>query len=137
MAKKSPKSARNDASPIGERLRHQRVEVQGKSIRDFAKLIECAPIHLSDIETGKRAPSEELLLRMAKVYRLSESELRAGFNRPESIVAEVASESTVAAQKVPEFLRTARGLSAEQWDRLIKQAKKISDDPSGRKAASE
>lgn len=137
MAKKSSRSDLSKSAPIGERLRHQRVEVQGKSIRDFAKLIECAPIHLSDIETGKRAPSEELLLRMAKVYGLSESELRAGFNRPESIVAEVASESTVAAQKVPEFLRTARGLSAEQWDRLIKQARKISDDSSGRKAASE
>lgn len=120
------KSSKADSVPIGERLRTQRVDVLGKSIRDVAKLVDCAPIHLSDIETGKRAPSEELLVRIAKVYRLAESELRAGFSRPEAIVAEVASESTVAAEKVPEFLRTARGLNTEQWDSLIKQAKKIS-----------
>jgi transcriptional regulator with XRE-family HTH domain len=120
------KPSKPSSLPIGDRLRTQRVDVLGKSIRDVAKLVDCAPIHLSDIETGKRVPSEELLVRIARVYQLTESELRAGFSRPEAIVAEVASESTVAAKKVPEFLRTARGLTTEQWDSLIKQAKKIS-----------
>lgn len=126
MAKRTVRSPKKDPASIGERLRTQRVEVLGKSIRDIAKLLASAPIHLSDIETGRRAPSEELLLKMAKVYDLPEAELRAGFGKPHSVVAEVASESTVAAEKVPEFLRTARGLSAEQWDKLIKQAKKVS-----------
>lgn len=124
MAKRTPKAPRSDA-PIGERLRHQRVEVLGKSIRDIAHLLDTAPIHISDIETGKRSPSEELLIRMAQVYGLAEAELRSGFARPDSVVSEVASESTVAAEKVPEFLRSARGLSSEQWDQLIRQAKKI------------
>jgi len=114
-----------DAVPIGERLRRQRVDVLGKSIRDVAKLLDSAPIHLSDIETGRRDPSEELLVKIAKVYGLPEAELRSGFSKPEAVVAEVASESTIAAEKVPEFLRTARGLSAAQWDTLIKQARKI------------
>lgn len=126
MAKKPSKTLSSSSFPIGERLRTQRVDVLGKSIRDVAKLLDCAPIHLSDIETGRRVPSEELLVRLARVYRMDESELRSGFSRPDSIVAEVASESTVAAKKVPEFLRTARGLTTEQWDSLIKQAKKIS-----------
>lgn len=119
------------SAPIGERLRYRRVEVHQRSIRDFAKLLGCAPIHLSDIETGKRSPSEELLLRLAKVYGMTESELRAGFARPDAVVAEVASESAVAAEKVPEFLRTARGLTAQQWDQLIDQVKKISKKPPG------
>lgn len=117
--------------PIGERLRHQRVEVLGKSVRDVAKLLDTSPIHVSDIETGKRTPSEDLLVRIAGVYRIPEPELRAGFTRPDAVVQEVASENPVSAEKVPEFLRTARGLSAEQWDKLIKQAKKLSSEKEG------
>jgi len=130
VAKGSGKSRSqpSDAIPIGERLRRQRVDVLSKSVRDVAKLLDSAPIHLSDIETGRRAPSEALLVKIAKVYGLSEAELRSGFSKPEAVVAEVASESTIAAEKVPEFLRTARGLNAEQWDVLIKQAKKINPD---------
>lgn len=120
-----PRTSSPSTISIGERLRRQRVDVLGKSIRDVAKLLDSAPIHLSDIETGRRAPSEELLLKIAKVYGLPEAELRSGFSKPEAVVAEVASESTVAAEKVPEFLRTARGLNAAQWDTLIKQARKI------------
>lgn len=127
MSPRSKASLRDD-SPIGERLRHQRVEVLRLSIRDIARVLDSAPIHVSDIETGKRAPSEELLLKISKAYGLSEAELRAGFSKPSAIVSEVASESTVAAEKVPEFLRTARGLSAEQWDKLIRQAKKIREE---------
>lgn len=126
MAKRPAKPSRQEL-PIGERLRHQRVEVLKKSIRDLARLLDSAPIHISDIENGKRSPSEELLIKIASVYGLPEAELRSGFSRPDSVVAEVASESTVAAAKVPEFLRTARGLSAEQWDQLIKQARKIQE----------
>lgn len=130
MAKGSGKSRDKSSSTlsIGERLRRQRVDVLGKSIRDVAKQLDSAPIHLSDIETGRRAPSEELLVKIAVVYGLPEAELRSGFSKPEAVVAEVASESTVAAAKVPEFLRTARGLNAEQWDTLIKQARKIKPD---------
>jgi len=124
LAKRKP----IQSMPIAERLRHQRIEVLGKSVRDVAKLLDTSPIHVSDIETGKRTPSEELLIKIMSVYGIPEAELRAGFTRPEAIVAEVASESTVAAEKVPEFLRTARGLSSDQWDKLIKQAKKLNEE---------
>ncbi len=126
MAKLSKSKPPPRALPIGERLRARRVEVLKKSLRDIARQLDSAPIHVSDIETGKRTPSEELLLKIAKVYGVPEAELRSGFARPDAIVGEVASESAVAAEKVPAFLRTARGLSADQWDTLIKQARKLS-----------
>ncbi|MFO0857900.1 MAG: helix-turn-helix transcriptional regulator [Phycisphaerales bacterium] len=120
-------------SPInGHRLWYEpwgqviRVEKLRKSVRDVAKLLDVAPIHVSDIETGKRAPSEELMLKLVRVYGIDESVLRSGFERPDAIVAEVASESPTAASKVPEFLRTARGLNAQQWDQLIEQARRLS-----------
>jgi transcriptional regulator with XRE-family HTH domain len=117
-----------ETMPIAERLRRQRVEVLGKSVRDLAKLLDISPIHMSDIETGKRAPSEELLLKVAAVYGIPEAELRAGFARPDPDVIRVATESTVAAEKSAEFLRRASGLSAKKWDKVIAQVGKLKDE---------
>lgn len=113
---------------IGEKLRVQRVEVLEKGLREMARFLDIAPAHLTDIENGRRSPSEELLVKLAKAYKLPEPDLRSGFAKPETIVSELASESPIAAEKVPELLRSARGLTAEQWDRLIKQARKISSE---------
>lgn len=124
MAKRTP-SKPSSTTHAGERLRHQRVDVLGRTLRDMAKVLDTAPIHLSDIETGKRTPSEELLVRIAAAYRLPESELRGAFGKLDSIVADVFRQSPVAAEKAPEFLRKARALSPEQWDKLIKQAEKL------------
>jgi len=118
---------------VGELLRQRRIDAMGKSVRDVAKLLGVAPIHVSDIETGKRVPSEELLLRFASIYKLSEATLRAGFERPDAVVAEIASESPTAAEKVPEFLRTARGMDSNQWDQLIAEAKRIRSSIGGLK----
>lgn len=123
MAKR--KSSEN--VPITERLRLQRLESLDKSVRDVAKLLDTSPIHISDIETGKRTPSEELLVRMAEVYGIPEAELRSGFARAPAEVNELATETPVAVEKVPEFLRSTRGMTAEQWDKLIKEAKRITD----------
>lgn len=123
MAKRKPIEPKS----IYERLRQRRVEVLDKSVRDIAKLLDTSPIHISDIETGKRTPSEDLLLRMVNVYGIPEADLRAGFSRPEAIVAELATDTPVAVEKVPEFLRTTRGWTNEQWDKMIKLAKKANE----------
>jgi plasmid maintenance system antidote protein VapI len=73
--------------PIGDILRKQRVEVLGKGLREAASLLQIAPAHLTDIEKGRRNPSEELLLRITKLYRIDEAKLRSGWSRPETIVA--------------------------------------------------
>lgn len=116
----------NQKQPIGDRLRGHRVDVLGKGLREMAKRLDVSPPHLTDIEYGRRTPSEELLLRIAKVYDLDESELRAGFGRPDADVAGLASGNPTAAAKAPVFLRTAKDLSPEAWDKLIKQAEQLS-----------
>lgn len=137
MSKRSPRSkapaAPTKALPVGELLRQRRIDSLGKSVRDVAKLLGVAPIHVSDIETGRRVPSEDLLIRIASIYKVPEATLRAGFERPDAVVAEVASESPTAAAKVPEFLRTARGLDSKQWDQLIAEAKRIQASEQGGK----
>ncbi|MEZ6210746.1 MAG: helix-turn-helix transcriptional regulator [Phycisphaerales bacterium] len=112
---------------LGAVLRAHRVD-SGKGLRETAAKLGIAPAHLTDIEKGRRAPSEELLVKIARVYGIEEAELRSGWKKPETVVGEIASQDATTAAKVPEFLRTAKDLKPEQWDRLIKQAKKMSGE---------
>lgn len=112
--------------PIGEILRRQRIEVVKKGLREMARLLGITPPHLTDIEKGRRAPSEDLLQRIGRHYDLSEAELRSGWSKAEAIVGQVATQDAVTAEKVPELLRKARKLSANQWDDLIAFASKLS-----------
>ena len=114
--------------PIGEVLRIRRVEVLKKGLREMAKLLNIAPAHLTDIEKGRRSPSEGLLKRISELYGLAEPELRVGWSKADSVVDEVATQDATTAEKVPEFLRTARKLSPEQWDELIKQAERMASE---------
>ena len=122
----------NHPQPIGEILRTQRVEVLSKGLREMAGILGIAPAHLTDIEKGRRTPSEGLMVKIAESYHLPIADLRSGWSRPDAIVSEVASQSSTTAAKVPEFLRTARNLSAGQWDQLIRQAGKMAGDERGK-----
>jgi len=113
-------------APIGEILRTRRLEILKNGLREMAGLLSIAPAHLTDIEKGRRTPSEDLLLRISKAYGIAEAELRAGWSRAQAVVAEVATQDAVTAEKVPEFLRTARKLTPQQWDSLIEQARRMS-----------
>ena len=113
--------------PIGEVLRGRRVEVLKKGLREMARLLDIAPAHLTDIEKGRRNPSDGLLKRISELYGVAEPELRAGWSKADNVVGEVATQDAMTAEKVPEFLRTARKLSPEQWDSLIGQAKRMAE----------
>ncbi|MBX3323935.1 MAG: helix-turn-helix transcriptional regulator [Phycisphaeraceae bacterium] len=115
--------------PIGDRLRAQRVESLKRSLRQVAVDLDITPAHLTDIEKGRRTPSDELLMRIARVYRMEEPILRAAWSKPEAVVREVASSSATTAEKVPQFLRTARNLTSAQWDQLIEQARSMTKSP--------
>ena len=114
--------------PIGEVLRRRRVEVLKKGLREMARILSIAPAHLTDLEKGRRSPSEDLLKKIAVAYGIPEAELRSGWQRADAIVAEVANQDATTAEKVPEFLRSARKLTPEQWDRVIGQAKRMTGE---------
>lgn len=120
-----------EPKPIGEVLRERRNEVLKMGLREMAKELSIAPAHLTDLELGRRTPSEDLLKRISVAYGIAEAELRAGWSRPEMIVSEVASQDPLTAEKVPEFLRNARRLSRDQWDALIGEARNMSSSSKG------
>lgn len=126
MAKKSVKSV-----PIGEVLRQKRVGVLDKGLREMARLLDIAPAHLTDLELGRRSPSEELLLKIARVYGIDEAVLRAGWSKAAPIVGEVATQDATTAAKLPEFLRTARNLTPEQWNKVINQTRRLTGEDAG------
>ncbi len=126
------KNGSSEEQPIGDVLRAKRIDVLKKGLREMAGLLSIAPAHLTDIEKGRRTPSEGLLLRISKAYGIGEAELRSGWSRPDAIVGEVATQDAMSAEKVPEFLRTARKLTPDQWDRIISQAQRMTSRKSGK-----
>lgn len=126
-------SASENEPPIGEVLRQQRVNVLKKGLREMAALLGISPAYVTGIEKGTRKPAEELMLKIAQHYRLDVNQLRVGWQRTDAVVGDVANQDTTTAEKVPEFLRTARNLSPAQWDRLIQQAKKMTKNKGAQK----
>ncbi len=112
-------------SPIGERLRRHRIETLKIGLREMAKKLAITAPYLSDLEMGRRSPSDDLLILMADKYGIAEAELRAGWGKAETDVGRIASSNPVAASRAPELLRTASGFDQAQWDALIEQARKL------------
>lgn len=83
---------------------------------------------LTGSEEGRPSPSDALLVRIARQYQIDEADLRTAWAKAEEIVGEVATQDGTTARKVPEFLREARNLSAGQWDKLIRQARRMAGD---------
>jgi hypothetical protein len=67
-----------------------------------------------------------LLLRIAKVYKLDESVLRAGWGRPDAVVTQVASQDPVSAEMAPALMRIAKEFKTRaQWSQVVEAAKRV------------
>jgi transcriptional regulator with XRE-family HTH domain len=67
---------------LGDFIRDKRDELD-ISLREFArKLGDVSPAHISDIERGRRFPSEELLRKIATILRVTVEELQRHDMRP-------------------------------------------------------
>jgi len=67
---------------LGGRLRELR-DARDLSLRELAKQLGgVTAAHLSDIEFGRRYPSDELLAKLARFFQVEEAELRALDTRP-------------------------------------------------------
>lgn len=71
---------------LGERIRELREE-KDISLRELAKKIEVSAAFLSDVELGRRNPSQSHLSKMTKVFGIPEDDFKQYDTRPP--VAEV------------------------------------------------
>ena len=60
---------------IGPFIRRRRDELD-MSLRELAKKLDCSPAFISDIELGRRHPSEKVLTEIARVLKVKPEELR-------------------------------------------------------------
>lgn len=74
MSKNAPKS-------LGERIRELR-ESRDLSLREFGKKLSLSAAFLSDVELGRRHPSDKVLESMARILGATFEELKTLDNRP-------------------------------------------------------
>ena len=60
---------------IGPYVRRRRDELD-MSLREFAKKLDCSPAFISDVELGRRHPSDKVLIEIAKILKVKVEELR-------------------------------------------------------------
>lgn len=70
-----------DTKTLGQRIRELR-EQKDSSLRDFAKNLGVSAAFLSDIELGRRYPSEKVLLSIAQKLDTTIEDLRKYDTRP-------------------------------------------------------
>ncbi|MCK4602420.1 MAG: helix-turn-helix transcriptional regulator [Phycisphaerae bacterium] len=111
-----------DAVGLGRRLKDRRKE-RDLGLRETARALEVSASFLTDVEKGNRLPTDEKLQALARFLDLDIAELRVLANRADSVVHDVATQDKLTADKVPSFLRLAKDLDRDQWDKLIEQAR--------------
>ncbi|MCA0312687.1 MAG: helix-turn-helix domain-containing protein [Candidatus Melainabacteria bacterium] len=60
---------------LGQKIRELR-ELKGLSLREMSKKLEVSAAFLSDIELGRRFPSEEVLKKICKILQVKFDELK-------------------------------------------------------------
>jgi transcriptional regulator with XRE-family HTH domain len=66
---------------LGSYMRRRRDELD-LSLREFAKRLDCSAAFISDIELGRRHPSEKVLAEIARVLNVKLEDLQAMDVRP-------------------------------------------------------
>lgn len=67
--------------PLGQRIRELR-DRQDLSLREFATKLGCSAPFISDVELGRRYPSEDILRDMARILGTTWEELKSHDIRP-------------------------------------------------------
>ena len=93
------------------------------ALRQLARDMKVSPTYLSQIEQGNFSPpSEEKIRSLADHLKLDVDQLFAMANKIPSDLKPIFTEQP---NSVGNFLRTAKGLSTKDWEKLSKQAKKM------------
>lgn len=101
-------------SSFGSYINKLRTE-QRIGVRELGRAVDVTGMHISNIEKGKSLPSPELIVKLANVLNVDVDEMSHMANHIAPEVVDVIQNQPKA---VPNFLRSAKDLSPEQWEVL-------------------
>ena len=105
---------------IGKLVRKLRKE-KGLSLRQLAEKVSVSFVNIAHIENGRVATSEAVIKELAKALDYDVDELLAAADSVNEDIKKIIKKLPTA---VPEFLRTAKNLTEEEWKDLTEQIKK-------------
>lgn len=94
-------------------------------IRELGRAVGVTGMHISNLEKGKSAPSAELVMKLAKALDANVDELLYLSDQVSPEVVDVIHQNPMT---IPNFLRSAKDLSPEQWQLLQKQVDKMNKE---------
>jgi len=111
---------------FGDLLRATRI-AKGYTLRKFAEMADMSPTYLSQVEQGKtdRPPTAERVRTMAELLGQNADEWTAIAGRiPDDLTDIITGEP----QAMPELLRAAKGLTADELRKLTEQIREQQKD---------
>ena len=99
---------------LGEKIKELR-EDKRISIRELGRRTDVTGMHISNIEKGKANASPELVTKIADALEANPDELLHLADRVDPEVVDVIQKNPMA---VPSFLRSAKDLSPEEWEKM-------------------
>ena len=111
-------------SSFGEYLNKLRTE-QRIGVRELGRAVDVTGMHISNMEKGKSLPSPELIVKLATALDVNVDEMSHMANHIAPEVVDVIQNQPKA---VPNFLRSAKDLTPEQWEVLQQQLDSMLED---------
>ena len=111
-------------SSFGSYINKLRTE-QRIGVRELGRAVDVTGMHISNIEKGKSLPSPELIVKLANVLNVDVDEMSHMANHIAPEVVDVIQNQPKA---VPNFLRSAKDLTPEQWEVLQEKLNSILKD---------
>jgi len=104
---------------LGKLIRKLRKQ-KGLSLRQLAEKVSVSFVNIAHIENGRVATSEEVIKELAKALEYDVDKLLAAADSVNEDIKNIIKKLPTA---VPEFLRTAKNLTEQEWKDLTEQIK--------------
>lgn len=89
------------------------------SLRQVAEKVDVSWVQISNFENDRAKPTQEVVLQLAELFDYDPDKLLARAELVDPELEEIIRKRPTA---VPDFLRSARNLTIEQWQELQKKA---------------
>ena len=105
---------------LGKLIRNLRKK-KGLSLRQLAKQVSVSFVNIAHIENGRVATSEKIIKQLAKALDYDVDKLLAVADSVNEDIKKIIKKMPTV---VPDFLRTAKNLTEDEWKDLTEQIKK-------------